>query len=289
MENNYLNLLNEKGNVKFREILLEKDFAKYQRNVKKIQTLQKRLQKIESELFGPISEIEAFNDLSIFYKYTEKQPIIVFDLLNNTLTFFRKDEGNYRADEDKVEVATFDLDKLCLFNDQTILTLRVLSLQKLKKYENRKKELKKRNKSKNNYNNYYCNITMDDDILEHFLVLLVSNYKHISYANSDIKKAIENYSLINKFLNFSETNDSIKNCILENFINLFSKFVLRNINEKLHKPSIYGINELLEIQNNCLNTCDENFKKEPNYNNLVEEYLVLSKDILEYEKKLPTF
>lgn len=287
MKNNYLRALNEKGNEKLRKIFLEKDFSEYQKNLKKLVPLQKRLQKIDSELLGPISQIEAFHDLYLCFCYETKQPLIVLDLLSNTITIFRREEGDYKADEDKVEVATFNLDKLCLFNEQTIITLRILALEKIQRYEFKKKELKKKNRSKQK-SSYpsYNNISMDNGSLEHFLVLLVSNYKHISYANSDIQKAIENYQLINQFLNFAECNDGIKNSILENFVNDFSKYVINNIDEKLYEPSLDGLNELISIQNNCLNTFHENLSKEPKYNCLVEDYLTLSKTVLEYEKKL---
>lgn len=283
MESTYLNLLNSKGNEDFRNIILNKDFEEYLKKLKKLTALQKRLQKIENTILGPIDKIDAFHHLDIS-TYVRKQPIMRFDLISNQVIFYKKDSGFSRLEDKKVEVCKFNLDKLNLFNEAAISTIRNLALEKLKNFEQTKKNLQKKKK-------YAINIEFEDSLLERFIILLVSNYQYISYANGDFEKALSNYELIKSFINFSKDNDSIKNETLEEFVKIFSEHVISNddIFSKLslELPSIEGLNELFDIYHSCLNTSFDNLEKVPNYEFLIEEFLDLSRYVLEYEEKLP--
>lgn len=274
MNNTYLKLLNSKGNEDFRNIVLSKDFEEYRKKLKRLTALQKQLKNIETSILGPIDEINTFHDLYIYSCFTN-QPIMVFDLINNTVTFYKKDIGFCRTEDKKVEVKKFNLDKLNLFSEETLSTMRYLYLEKLKR-------------SKNDQSGELIN-----DLLERFLILLVSNYQYISYANGDILKAIDNYELIQTFINFSKDNDSIKNETLEEFVELFLKYVILNDdvfvinNFELETPSLEGLKELFDIYHSCLNICVDNLEKEPDYEFLIDEFLDLSRYVLEYEEKLP--
>lgn len=283
MESTYLNLLNSKGNQDFRNIILNKDFEEYFKKLKKLTALQKRLQKIENTILGPIDKIDAFHHLDIG-TYVRKQPIMSFDLISNQVIFYKKDSGFSRLEDKKVEVCKFSLDKLNLFNEAALSTIRNLALEKLRNFEQTKNNLQKKKK-------YSINIEFEDGLLERFIILLVSNYQYISYANGDFEKALSNYELIKSFINFSKDNDSIKNETLEEFVKIFSEHVISNddIFSKLslELPSLEGLNELFDIYHSCLNTCFDNLEKVPNYEFLIEEFLDLSRYVLKYEEKLP--
>lgn len=283
MHNTYLALLNSKGNENLRDIILNKDFEEYRKNLKKLTTLQKRLQNIENTIFGPIDKIDAFHHLDIG-TYVRKQPIMSFDLINSQVIFYRKDSGLSRFEDKKVEVCKFSLDKLNLFNEAALSTIRNLALEKLKNFEQTKNKLQKKK-------NYTINIEFEDGLLERFIILFVSNYQYISYANGDFEEALSNYELIKNFINFSKDNDSIKNETLEEFIKIFSEHIISNddISSKLslELPSLEGLNELFDIYHSCLNTSFDNLEKVPNYEFLINEFLDLSHSVLEYEEKLP--
>jgi len=283
MHNTYLALLNSKGNENLRDIILNKDFEEYRKNLKKLTTLQKRLQNIENTIFGPIDKIDAFHHLDIG-TYVRKQPIMSFDFISNQVIFYKKDSGFSRFEDKKVEVCKFSLDKLNLFNEAALSTIRNLALEKLRNFEQTKNKLQKKK-------NYTINIEFEDDLLERFIILLVSNYQYISYANGDFEKALSNYELIKNFIDFSKDNDSIKNKTLEEFIKIFSEHIISNddISSKLslELPSLEGLNELFDIYHSCLNTSFDNLEKVPNYEFLINEFLYLSHSVLEYEEKLP--
>lgn len=283
MHNTYLALLNSKGNENLRDIILNKDFEEYRKNLKKLTTLQKRLQNIENTIFGPIDKIDAFHHLDIG-TYVRKQPIMSFNFISNQVIFYKKDSGFSRFEDKKVEVCKFSLDKLNLFNEAALSTIRNLALEKLKNFEQTKNKLQKKK-------NYTINIEFEDGLLERFIILFVSNYQYISYANGDFEKALSNYELIKNFINFSKDNDSIKNETLEEFIKIFSEHIISNddISSKLslELPSLEGLNELFDIYHSCLNTSFDNLEKVPNYEFLINEFLDLSRSVLEYEEKLP--
>lgn len=283
MHNTYLALLDSKGNENLRDIILNKDFEEYRKNLKKLTTLQKRLQNIENTIFGPIDKIDAFHHLDIG-TYVRKQPIMSFNFISNQVIFYKKDSGFSRFEDKKVEVCKFSLDKLNLFNEAALSTIRNLALEKLKNFEQTKNKLQKKK-------NYTINIEFENGLLERFIILFVSNYQYISYANGDFEKALSNYELIKNFINFSKDNDSIKNETLEEFIKIFSEHIISNddISSKLslESPSLEGLNELFDIYHSCLNTCFDNLEKVPNYEFLINEFLDLSHSVLEYEEKLP--
>ena len=57
--------------------------------------------------------------------------------------------------------------------------------------------------------------------------------------------------------------------------------------EELETPSLEGLKELFDIYHSCLNICVDNLEKEPDYEFLIDEFLDLSRYVLEYEEKLP--
>ena len=276
MENTYLHLLNSKGYEDFRNIILTKDFEEYRKNLKKLVTLQKRLKNIDNNIIGPTDKIDAFHHLFI-HSYYNRKPKMKFNLVNNTVAFYQKDISYSRIREERsVEVCKFNLDKLKLFNEASLFTIRNLYLEKLNTYKQKK----------------HINVEFEDDLLERFIILLVSNYQFILYANGNIENAIANYKIIKKIIEFTKDNESIKNETLEEFVKAFYENVISNDdiyiihNLHLETPSLDGLKEIVDIQKTCLNSCYDKLKKEPNYEFLVNEFLELSRYVLEYEKKL---